>query len=97
MLEASVLPSELLTVSVDQIKACVFEMVCVYSNHCLPPLFTLKSAEMKDNQEKRGQKSFYFIRKPKNFDTARHRALIQSSPTLDGERYQHQLETTVGA
>lgn len=97
MLEASVLPSELLTVSVDQIKASVFEMVCVYTNHCLLPLFTLKSAEMKDNREKRGQKSFYFIRKPKHFDTARRRALIQSSPTLNGERYHHQLETTVGA
>lgn len=51
---------------------------------------------MKDNQEKRGQ-SFYFIRKSKNVDTARHRAPIQSSPALDGERYQQHLETTVGA
>jgi len=38
VLEASVLPSELLTVSLDQIKACVFEMVCVVTTAWPPNL-----------------------------------------------------------
>jgi len=60
-------------------------------------LYALKSAKMKYNQKKKGQKSLCFIRNPRNADTSRHRAPVQPSPTLDGEWYQQYLETAVGA
>lgn len=97
MLEASVLPPELLTASVSQVLPYVFGIGDVYSNYCFGPLFALKSTEMEDNQQEKGQKSFCSIRNPRNADTARPRAPIQPSPTLDGEWCQQYLETTVGA
>lgn len=91
------MPLELSTASVSQVLPCVFGTVDMYSHYHFGPLFVLESADMKDNQQKKGQKSFCFVRNPRNADTARHRAPIQPSPTLDGAWYQQHLETTVGA